>query len=114
MQKISLEEVANAVAVVASKVAGHRSDQEHAISQQAVLMCAVAALVHTHPYAESFAEAFRQCWKLSGLDDQRFQKESPAHSGIAEALSMLERLCQVRLSVRPPDQAARPVGEDQD
>lgn len=114
MREISLEQVAKAVAGVGAKVARHRRDQEHAISQQAVLICAVGALVQTHPDGEAFAKSFRQCWKQFGSGHQLLQTESPARSGLAEALSMLEALCGARLSVRPPGQAEPPVQEGSD
>lgn len=111
MREISLEQVAEAVAVVGARVAEHRRDQEHAIAQQAVLMSAVGALVQTHPDAELFAKCFLRCWQRTGLSDAPFPAESPSAIGIAQALAMLETLCKEPLSARPPGQAWPPVQE---
>lgn len=111
MPEISLEQVAQAVAVVGARVAEHWRAQEHAIAQQAVLMSAVGALVQTHPDAEVFAKSFLQCWQRTGLSDATFPPDSPSAQGIAQALSMLETLCKEPLSARPPGQAWPPSAQ---
>lgn len=110
MREISLGHVAEAVVATGKKVAAQHAAAEHLKVQVDVLVCAVGALVQTHPDPEAFAAAFRGCWQTSGLADAKFPDDSTAQSGVSEALSMLEVLCPVRLSVRPPDQAERPQG----
>jgi hypothetical protein len=111
MREIGLGQVAEAVAAIGKRVAAQHDAAKHLTAQVEVLICAVGALVQTHPDPEAFAAAFRGCWQTSGLADKKFPDGSTAQSGLSEALSMLEVLCPVRLSVRPPDQAEPPVQE---
>ena len=112
MPEISLAQVAQAVGVLAAKVDARGREQEHALSQQAVLMCAVTALVRTHPNAEDFADSFRLCWQRTGLANQSFPANSAARQGLDEMLAVLELHCAARLNVRPPDVADPPLGRE--
>ena len=121
MTEIGLEQVAQSLVAVGSKVAalGERvgtlqGELAFFGAQKEVLMCAVGALAVTHQDPESFAGAFRECWKLSGLSLSSFPDGSRAKAGFDETLSMLEVLTAVRLSVRPPDQAQPPIQEGVD
>lgn len=93
---------------LADLVAGLGGEVEHEAAQVAVLLCAVGALVHTHPDPEAFSKAFRRCWLHLGQPNQAQPDGSEASAGIDAVLSVLEQLCLVPLGVRPPDQAERP------
>lgn len=113
MPEISLAQVAQATTTLSARFDASQRVQEHALAQQAVLICAVAALVRTHPDAEAFADSFRLCWQRTGLAGL-FSEDalSPASSGVSEMLAVLELHCAVRLNVRPPDVADPPLGGD--
>lgn len=93
---------------LAGAVAGLGHATEHVTAQTAVLVCAVGALVQTHPDPEAFAAAFRRCWLQLGQPNQSEPDGSEASDGMDAVLSVLEQLCPVPLGVRPPDVAERP------
>ena len=104
MPEIGLKQLAGVVAGLGGAV-------EREAAQGAVLLCAVGALVQTHPDPEAFSAAFRRCWMQLGQPNQSQPDGSEASDGISDALAILEQLCPVRLSVRPPDQAQPPEKE---
>jgi len=74
----------------------------------AAVVCALAALVRTHPDPEAFSAAFRRAWLQFGGSAENESANEHATAGIASVLEVLEVNCPVRLEVRPPDQAADP------
>jgi len=73
-----------------------------------VMMCALAALVRSHPDPDAFATAFRRAWQQH---DTTLDSDAPnpvEQEGIESMLAVLEGNCSVRLGVRPPGQAAQP------
>ena len=69
-----------------------------------VLMCAVAALVQTHPNAKAFATAFRQAWLRLGSPNQALEADDDAGRRMRAALDVLTESCAAPLNVRPPAQ----------
>jgi hypothetical protein len=104
-EKVMTEEKLRKLADIAAGLSGVA---EHQTAQTATLLCAVGALVHTHPDPEAFSAAFRRCWMHLGQPNQEQPDDSQASIGIDAVLSVLEQLCPVPLGVRPPDQAERP------
>lgn len=95
---------------LAGLVAGLSGAAENQTAQLAVLVCAVGALVQTHPNPEAFAAVFRQCWLHLGEPNQAQPSGSQALDGIESVLSILEQMCMVPLGIRPPDVAERAGG----
>lgn len=77
-------------------------------AQGSVWACAVLALVRTHPDPSAFAAAFRRYWQKAGEQHSNDGVLSEAQVGYSKSLGDLERVCQVRLGVRPPGRAADP------
>ncbi|MDO5289321.1 MAG: hypothetical protein Q4F13_06765 [Pseudomonadota bacterium] len=67
-----------------------------------VLMCAVAALVQTHPDAAAFAGAFRRVWMRLGSPNQSLEDGDEAGDRMRQALEILQEHCRVDLNVLPP------------
>lgn len=88
------ESLAGSVAVIGDAT-------QNARGEMAVLTCAVAALVRTHPAPEAFAEEFRRAWQLAGSQHSNAEIGSPAIDGIYAALEVVEEACSVPLGVRP-------------
>jgi hypothetical protein len=88
-------------------VAGLSGEAEYAAAQGAVLLCAVAALVRTHPAPEVFAAEFRRTWLAIGHPHTNESlvgagaAESHTAQGLSEALAVLEEACAAPLNVRP-------------
>lgn len=95
---------------LADIAAGLSGVAERTTSELAVLVCAVGALVQSHPDPQGFAAAFRRCWLHLEQPNQEQPDDSQASRGIDAVLSVLEECCTVPLEVRPPDKAARPGG----
>lgn len=77
-------------------------------AQTAVLLCAVAALVRTHPDPSAFANAFRRAWTQLEYSGATTPDGSPESDGIDQVLSILEANCSAALNIRPPGQACPP------
>ena len=84
---------------------------EYESAQAAVALCAISALVESHPDPGAFARAFRAQWQRLGAQNQSQPAESQGAEGMDDALSVLEASCRVALGVRPPGRAA-PPGRD--
>lgn len=67
-----------------------------------VLVCAVLALVRSHPQPEVFSDEFRRSWLLLGSQQSNAAVGEKTQRSIDQMLSMLEESCAVPLSVRPP------------
>ena len=89
-------------------VAALGGEAELSAAQASVILCAVLALVQTHPEPAVFAAAFRKAWMLLGSPNESQPGGSQASDGIAQMLELLEEACPVPLNVRPPDAAATP------
>ena len=87
---------------LAKSVATQGVALEAGAAQTSVLVCAVAALVRTHPDPDAFANAFRRAWTQLGQPNATEPDDSPASDGIDEVLSVLEGNCSVALNIRPP------------
>ena len=81
---------------------------EYQGAQNSVLLCAVAALVQTHPDPSAFAAQFRRAWQLIGSQHSNEQASGQSKQGFADVLSILEQACAVPLNVRPPGIAELP------
>jgi len=73
-----------------------------------VMMCALAALVRSHPDPDAFAVAFRRAWQQHDVKLADDAPDPDMQDGIASMLAVLEGNCSVRLGVRPPGEAAEP------
>lgn len=91
------------------RIRGLGGELEYQLAQNAVLLCAVAALVESHPQPEAFARVFREQWTRLGSQNQARQAGSQASDGMDDALAILEESCGVPLGVRPPDVAVPPA-----
>ncbi len=97
---------------LAASVAKQGEALEDGAGQTAVLLCAVAALVRTHPDPSAFANAFRRAWLQLGYSGAITPDGLPASDGIDAALSVLEGNCSVPLNIRPPGVASLPEHGD--
>ncbi|MDD2691885.1 MAG: hypothetical protein PHX69_08915 [Simplicispira sp.] len=68
-----------------------------------VLVCAVAALVRTHPDGQAFASEFRRAWLQLGSPNQALAADDPTGDRMRSLLDVLEASCQVPLNIRPPE-----------
>lgn len=80
----------------------------HAAGTMDVLICAIGALVQTHPDPSVFALEFRRLWQRLGSPNESDTADELRLAGIDEALSVVEGSCPVPLGVRPPDAATKP------
>lgn len=89
---------------------------EYAAAQSAVLLCAVAALVRSHPAPEAFAAEFRRAWLDAGHPNTNELlvgagvAATTFSQGLSVALEVLEEACAVPLNIRPPGVACLPNG----
>lgn len=82
---------------------------EYLTAQASVLLCAISALVETHPDSGAFAKAFQAQWSRIGNQNQAQPDDSMSSEGMDDALGVLEESCPVPLNVRPPGVAAKPL-----
>ena len=83
-------------------------EQQGAMGEMAVLVCAVASLVRTHPDPSAFAAAFRRTWLQLGAPNQALAADDEAGARMRSVLEVLEASCAAPLGVRPPGQACPP------
>ena len=83
---------------------------EYQTAQTSVLLCAISALVESHPQPAAFAKAFQAQWQRIGSQNQAQPDGSKSAEGMDDALSVLEESCSVALNVRPPGVAEKPLG----
>ena len=83
---------------------------EYQTAQASVLLCAISALVESHPNPGAFAKAFQAQWQRGGAQNQAQPDGSKSAEGMDDALSILEESCPVALNVRPPGVAEKPLG----
>jgi hypothetical protein len=69
--------------------------------QQLVLICALAAMLQTHPDQKAFALALRQCWLQAGSQHSNDAHAAQTLGGIDSVLDTLEKVCTVPLALRP-------------
>jgi hypothetical protein len=81
--------------------------QDHQ-GQLAVVACALAALIKSHPDPEAFASAFRRSWLQLGAPNSDDHADPAFASGIDSMLSIAEEHCRVPLNVRNPDSSTPP------
>jgi len=86
-----------------------KEEQRGSMSELAVLVCAVASLVRTHPDPSAFAGAFRRTWLQVGAPNQALETDDEASDRMHSVLEVLEESCSVPLGVRPPDVAQPPA-----
>lgn len=89
------------VKLLAASVAELGDHAQHVEGQLALLTCAVAAMLQTHPDHAAFAAAFRRSWQLAGSQHSNAEAGPQALAGIDSALSALEDVCSVPLNIRP-------------
>lgn len=83
-------------------------EQQGAMGEMAVLVCAVASLVRTHPDPAAFAAAFRRSWLQLGAPNQALAADDEAGDRMRSVLEVLEASCSVPLGIRPPGKAVPP------
>lgn len=98
------------IKALAEAVALHGDGLQRNHGERLVLLCAVLALVRTHPDSRLFAQAFRRVWIQLGEFHAESELGTPIHDGIGQMLSLLEASCSVPLGVRAPN-VAMPPGE---
>lgn len=86
---------------LAAGVAGLGEHAQQVEGQLAVLTCAVAAMLQTHPDHAAFAAAFRRAWLLAGSQHSNSEAGPQALAGIDSVLYALEEACLVPLNIRP-------------
>lgn len=101
MAQGSIEALAGSVATLGEAVGEVKGELP-------VLVCAVAALVRTHPEPQAFAAAFRRAWLQLGSPNQALASDDPTGDRMRSVLEVLEASCQAPLGVRPPGVAADP------
>lgn len=90
------------IKALAATAAQLGAEAQRAAGLEAVLLCAVSALVRSHPDPAAFAREFRQEWLRLGSPNQGLPDDDQAGNGIAEGLAVLEQACSAPLGVRPP------------
>lgn len=93
---------ADAIKVLAASVSTLGQAVQGIEGELPVLMCALAALVRTHPDGPTFAAAFRQAWLRLGSPNQALEADDEAGRRMRDALEVLAEHCPVPLNVRPP------------
>ena len=68
----------------------------------AVLVCALAALVQTHPEPQAFAAAFRRAWLEIGAPNQALGADDASGQRMRAVLEILQDRCPAQLNVVPP------------
>ena len=101
MAQGSIESLAASVATLGEAVQGMEGELP-------VLVCAVAALVRTHPDGPAFAAAFRRAWLQLGAPNQVLDADDPNVHRMRSALEVIEASCQAPLNIRPPGVAKSP------
>lgn len=96
------------IRVLAASVATTSEAVEGLEGELPVLVCAVVALVRTHPDPQAFAAAFGRAWLQLGAPNQALEAECPTGRRMRSVLDSLEGACQVALNIRPPGQAQAP------
>lgn len=66
------------------------------------LVCALAALVRTHPDGPAFAAAFRRAWLQIGSPNQALAADDAAGRRMRAVLEILQDQCPAPLNVLPP------------
>lgn len=69
--------------------------------QLLLLMCAVAALVRSHPEPAVFAAELRRFWQLAGSQHSNDELDGAGSEGIVQVLEILEDASRVPLGIRP-------------
>ena len=90
------------------RIRGLGGELEYELAQSSVLLCAISALIESHPDPAAFAQAFRAQWQRIGSQNQAQPDGSKSSEGMNDALGFLEASCPVVLGVRPPDVAEPP------
>jgi|GEM_PF-6005033 len=67
-----------------------------------VLVCALAALVQTHPEPQAFAAAFRRAWLQLGAPNQALAADDAAGHRMRAVLDIVQECCPAPLNVLPP------------
>lgn len=95
MTDLAIKTLAAGVATLGESVRGMEGELP-------VLVCAVAALVGTHPDGRAFAAAFRQAWLQIGAPNQALGTDDPTGCRMRALLDILEERCSAPLNIRPP------------
>lgn len=70
-----------------------------------VLVCALAALVQSHPDPQAFAAAFRRAWLEIGAPNQALAADDASGQRMRAVLEILQDCCPAPLNVLPPGAA---------
>lgn len=97
-----------AIKALAASVATLGEAVQEVKGELPVLVCAVAALVQTHPEPQAFAAAFRRAWLQLGAPNQVLAADDPSGRRMRDLLAVLEQWCPAPLNIRPPGQASAP------
>ena len=98
----------SSIGTPAASVAALGEAVEEVGGELPVLVCAVAALVRTHPEPQAFAAAFRRAWLQLGAPNQVLAADDPTGRHMRSVLEVLEASCQAPLNIRPPGVAVPP------
>ena len=98
----------SSIGTLAASVAALGEAVEEVGGELPVLVCAVAALVRTHPEPQAFAAAFRRAWLQLGAPNQVLAADDPTGRRMRSALDVLAASCQAPLNIRPPGVAVPP------
>ncbi|MBO1856836.1 hypothetical protein J4G52_25180 [Burkholderia cenocepacia] len=89
------------IKALASGLVALGENAEYTEGRLLVLMCAVEAMLQTHPDHEAFAAAFRRSWQLAGSQHSNAEHDAQTQAGIDGVLQVIEDACSVPLNVRP-------------
>lgn len=94
------------IKALAKSVATLGESAQEVAGELPVLVCAVAALVSTHPDPQAFAAALRRAWLQLGSPNQALAADDATGRRMRDVLAVLEECCPEPLNIRPPGAAA--------
>lgn len=72
----------------------------HDAAQNSGLLCAIAALIETHPDQKAFVASFRSYWKVLAVPHLNVRADGAEQQGLEAVLEVIEQACKVPLQVR--------------
>ncbi|MBC7215659.1 hypothetical protein [Extensimonas vulgaris] len=92
----------DSVKVLATGVATLGEAVEEVKGELAVVVCALAALLRTHPDGQAFAAELRRAWLQIGAPNQALAADDATGRRMREVLVILEECCSTPLNILPP------------
>lgn len=96
------------IAQLAKLVVMQNEVSANAQGQLKAVVCALAALVRTHPDPEAFARELRRAWMQADVPLEESGVDQETSAGMEAVLDVLEGNCSVPLNIRPPGKASPP------